>query len=101
MDGTTYWAAKDVCIDRRTRRERQVTQCRPASSLYSLTDAARLSTRLITWRRTAKLGILAIALTIATPSFEDAYRENGVLFIDPVWLSPIKSITPHCSAWAS
>lgn len=37
-----------------------------------LTEADKLSARLITWRRTAGLGILAIALIIATPSFEDA-----------------------------
>ena len=44
----------------------------PTGFPYSLIDADRLSTRLITWRRTARLGILAIALMIATPSFEAA-----------------------------
>jgi hypothetical protein len=73
----------------------------PTGFLYSLNDAERLSTRPITWRLTAMLGIFFIALMIATPSFEEAYRENGVLFIDPLPLSPIRSVTPHCNASAS
>jgi hypothetical protein len=39
-----------------------------------LTDADSLSSRPITWRRTAEHGILAIALMIATPSLEAAYE---------------------------
>jgi hypothetical protein len=43
-----------------------------SKGLHGANEADRLSARLITWRRTAGLGIFAIALMIATPSLEDA-----------------------------
>jgi hypothetical protein len=60
-------------------------------------EAVRLSIRLITLRLTAALGMLAIALMIATPSLEEAYRENCVLLKGPLLPLPIRSVTLHCS----